>query len=306
MRDDESAAGEPGERSEAALRLLRENDADDVVGLYRTAFGEGRPIDREEVLSWVRNPELKPEWLRVLELGGRVVGYGDIWIENDVVALDIAAPGHWQTFLGWAEDSARAAAVPRVRVYFPAGHELAGLVERRGYRLWRSSYTMQIELGDAVAGGPHLPEGIELRPYRPGDEDLLRAALNEAFADDPFFGAASASHFREFYLRARGFEPSLWLLAWADAELAGFVLAFPERAGDPSLGWVESLGVRRPWRRRGLGEALLCSAFAELRERGVRAAGLGVDAQNETGALRLYERVGMRVVRRGDNWVLDL
>jgi ribosomal protein S18 acetylase RimI-like enzyme len=96
------------------------------------------------------------------------------------------------------------------------------------------------------------------------------------------------------------------LLAWDGAELAGFVLAFPEHLGDVKLGWIASLGVRPRWRGRGLGESLLRAAFRELHAKGLRVVGLGVDSANETGALRLYERVGMRVVRRADNWVLDL
>ena len=68
------------------------------------------------------------------------------------------------------------------------------------------------------------------------------------------------------------------------------------------MGWVGVLAVRRPWRRRGLGEALLRESFALFAERGKRAAGLGVDAENTTGAVALYERVGMHVVRRSDTW----
>lgn len=288
------------------LRLLRESDAEEVVALYHVAFGDERPIDTQEIVSWFHNPELKNEWLRVLELNGRIVGYGDIWIDNDEVALDVAAPGHWQTFFEWAEDCARVERLSRVRAYFPAGHELADLVERRGYRLWRSAYTMNIELSDVAPEPPHLSPGIELREYRPGDGDLLRAALNEAFAIDPFFHQVTRSSFRAFYLGGRGFDPSLWLLAWDRAELAGFILAFPEHAGDDTLGWVASLGVLPAWRRRGLGAALLRVAFSKLHARGLRRVGLGVDAENETGALRLYERVGMHMVRQGDNWVLDI
>jgi ribosomal protein S18 acetylase RimI-like enzyme len=69
---------------------------------------------------------------------------------------------------------------------------------------------------------------------------------------------------------------------------------------------VGTLAVRPRWRRRGLGEALLRAAFAALYERGRRRVGLGVDAENVTGALRLYERVGMRVIRQSDNWVREL
>ena len=57
------------------------------------------------------------------------------------------------------------------------------------------------------------------------------------------------------------------------------------------------LGVRRAWRRQGLGEALLLRSFAAFRQRGLTRGTLGVDASSVTGATRLYERAGMRVYR---------
>jgi ribosomal protein S18 acetylase RimI-like enzyme len=68
-------------------------------------------------------------------------------------------------------------------------------------------------------------------------------------------------------------------------------------AEDPDMAWVNTLGVRRAWRNRGLGQALLLHSFGEFYRRGKRKAGLGVDATNLTGATRLYEKVGMRVYR---------
>jgi len=270
-----------------------------VAALFVEAFGDARRLDAEEIRSWLDKEELEPENLRVREVDGRVVGYGDVRPEEDNVQLDVAAPGHWQPFLDWAEETAGAR---RTRLFVPEGHELVRVAERRGYRLWRSSYTMEVDLPVA---GPDLPAHIELRAYRDADAETVRAALNEAFAEDPFWHAVSLSSFRAFYVKSRGFEPGLWLLAWDGEELAGVVLAYSVRAGDPGLGWIGTLGVRPAWRRHGLGEALLRAAFAALHERGFRRAGLGVDTENVTGALRLYERAGMRSVRRYDNWELQ-
>jgi mycothiol synthase len=277
-----------------------------VVAAYRSAFGDARVIDEEEIVSWLRNTELNPDWLRVLEVDGRIAGYGDLWLAGDEVAVDVAAPGHWRVFLEWAEETAREQGAARVRVASYAGEELAEALESRGYRFWRSAYTMRLDLGETAPEGSPLPPGIDLRSFTAGDQDAVRIALNEAFEGDPFFHKVSPAHFREFYLRAQGFDPSLWLLAWDAGELAGFVLAFPKRSGDTALGWVQSLGVRPQWRRRGIGEALLRVAIGRLHARGLRAVGLGVQADNATGALGLYERVGMRPVSRIDNWVLDL
>lgn len=290
--------------SSSQLRQLREDDAEQVAHLFFAAFGESRRMDPEEICSWLRNEEIENEWLRVLEIDGRVVGYGDLFVEPDVIQLDVAAPGHWEVFFEWAEAEARSRGAARVRAYFEAGHELEQLAGARGYRYFRSSYTMEIALE-----GPTpvtLPEGIELRGYRNVDDEVLHDALNEAFAEDPFWHTVTPSNFREFYLGARGYDPDLWLLAWDGGELAGFSLNYPERLGDVTLGWVGTLGVRSSWRRRGLGGALLRSSFNALYDRGLRRVGLGVDAQNVTGALGVYEGAGMHRVRQNDNWELTL
>jgi ribosomal protein S18 acetylase RimI-like enzyme len=287
--------------SSSRLRPLREEDAEAVASLFVECFGDARLVDPDEIRSWVRNAELEPEWLRVLEEDGRVAGYGDIWPQGDELALDAAAPGRWDVFFDWAEEEAGRRHIPRVRMQLPHGHELARVLEARGYRPWRHSLTMEIAL-DTEPARSGLPDGLELRAYRDDDRDVLIAAVNESFAADPFHHHVTPSSFREFFLGARGFDPALFLLAWDGAELAGYALDYPEQGSDAELGWVANLGVRPRWRRRGLGEALLHASFAELYARGLRRVGLGVDAQNATGALRLYERVGMRQARRSDNW----
>ena len=82
--------------------------------------------------------------------------------------------------------------------------------------------------------------------------------------------------------------------------------AFFDSFYDEGIGWVSSLGVRRPCRKRGLGLALLRHAFSEFYRRGKRKVGLGVDAQNLTGALRLYENAGMHVHQTFDQYEKEL
>ena len=78
-------------------------------------------------------------------------------------------------------------------------------------------------------------------------------------------------------------------------EIAGISLCRPSSYDDPDLGWVNILGVRREWRKRGIGLALLQHSFGEFYRRGKRKVGLGVDAENLTGALKLYEQAGMHI-----------
>ena len=292
--------------SSSSFRDFRETDADEIVDLYRAAFGDVRPIDAAQLVSWSRNPEIAPGAMRVLEVDGHVVGYGDVEIHDDEVALEVAAPGQWHLFLDWAKGTALEAGVARVRVLSYSGEELADAAKARGYTLWRSSYSMEIAFDDVPPMRSPIPSGIVLRSYDPTDEARLRAAMSESFADDPFFHEETKESFRHSMLRRQGFDPGIWLLAWEGHELVGFVLAFSKRPGEADLGVIQSLGVRPGWRQRGLGESLVRAALAELYARGLRRVGLGVDAENETGARRLYERVGMNVVQRGDNWALDL
>jgi ribosomal protein S18 acetylase RimI-like enzyme len=99
-----------------------------------------------------------------------------------------------------------------------------------------------------------------------------------------------------------GYDPELWFVAEADGAVAGISLCRMQDSGDPRHGWVSILGVLPAFRRRGLGAALLRHTFAVFAARGCTRVSLGVDAESTTGAVRLYERVGMRQVRRADTW----
>jgi ribosomal protein S18 acetylase RimI-like enzyme len=79
-------------------------------------------------------------------------------------------------------------------------------------------------------------------------------------------------------------------------------LCLQHASEDKELGWVDTLGVRRPWRKHGLGLALLRHSFSEYYQRGFRKVGLGVDASSLTGAVRLYEKAGMHVHRQYDRY----
>lgn len=290
---------------EPSLRMLQEGDAEAVSALFWATYGDARKPSPVEIRWWLHNEELDPEHLRVLEAEGRIVGYGGITVEDNEYELDVAAPGHWKTFLDWAEDLARARGIVRVRTQFPPEHEGAAAVQQRGYRPWRISYSMEIALDDRSPA--QLPDWVKIRRYRTDvDEEPLRTLINEVFSEDPFFHELTASRFRAFYLKGWDYDPSFWFLAWAGDELVGMAVAFPERNGDTSLSWVSELGVRSSWRGRGLGEALLRTVFHEAHQRGIPRVGLGVDVANPTGALRLYERVGMVPVSQSNSWVLDL
>jgi ribosomal protein S18 acetylase RimI-like enzyme len=137
--------------------------------------------------------------------------------------------------------------------------------------------------------------GFRIRPYEPGpDDESLHAMHQAAFAEHWEFTPQPL----EDWLRSRttrsDYDPELWQIALHEDEIAGAALSFGERG----FGWVLDVAVSPPWRKLGLGRALLGAAFRELYRRGFTQVGLEVDSVNETGATRLYERAGMRVTRR--------
>jgi len=165
------------------------------------------------------------------------------------------------------------------------------LFESRGYEHIRFFWKMGIDL-DEEPPEPEWPEGIRLERARRGEERVVFDASEEAFQDHWDHHPHEYDEWRTWMVDTEFYDPSLWLLSRDGDEIAGLSLLFI----DPHEGWVGVLGVRRPWRKRGLGRALLLASFHELRRRGKPRASLGVDAANPTGATRLYENAGMRVI----------
>jgi mycothiol synthase len=174
----------------------------------------------------------------------------------------------------------------------PAANEAAGsLLEGSGYALARRFFRMATTL-DGPPREPQLPAGIAARALDPDrDGPAVHAAMEECFVDhwEPVFVPYEA--YRKTHFEGESFDPQLWVLATDGEEIAG-VAACRVRYG---RGFVDELGVRRPWRGLGLGLALLHLAFAAFWRHGERSVALSVDSDNLTGATRLYERAGMAV-----------
>lgn len=203
--------------------------------------------------------------------------------------------------VGWTEDRARRhvpLAPPGTRVVldnaFNARNDAARrLLGGRGYDPVRYFWRMEIEL-DGPPPAPVWPAGISVRSVAtPDDEVAIYQTLEDAFRDH---WGHTPTTFEEWSRRMKGerFEPGLWFLVSEGEEVAGALVGGYAR----EMGWVRYIGVRAGWRRRGLGLALLRHAFGEFYGRGRRTVGLGVDAENETGAIRLYEGAGMRVAHQ--------
>jgi mycothiol synthase len=265
------------------------------------SFGEPE-LSEEEVRSWFGQKNLE---FRVVERDGELVGYLDIQLQEsgrfsaDVRTLDAeAAP----LLLAEAEQIGRERGANVVRSFVQGDDPvLRPVLEDAGWQPIRYSFQMQIDL-DGELAAPEWPDGLSPRNLRPGEEERVYEAHMDAFADHWEHHRHRLDDWRDFNVERHSFDPSLWWLVDEGDELAAISLNAWHFSGDPQYGWVHVLGVRPPWRKRGLGTALLQHSFGDFASRGATRVGLGVDGENTTGAVRLYERVGMHVVRRNDTY----
>jgi mycothiol synthase len=175
------------------------------------------------------------------------------------------------------------------------------LYESEGYRIVRYGYLMVRDLADPIADAP-LPEGLEIRPVVEADHRRIWDADTEAFLDHWNPAERTETDFEAWYAMPE-IDTSLWRVAWDGDEVAGSVMTFIWPNENEMLGlrrgWLEHISVRRPWRRRGLASALIADSLRGLRVAGMAEAALGVDAENPTGALRIYETMGFHRSRTG-------
>ncbi len=279
----------------------------DMMNRSYADFGTDSTVRAEHLKLWLEDPYYE---LHIMTTGdSMLVGsvsfsydaeIGIFWGEMTF------APGHRRSevidaLLIFAEERARlrvsdTAARP-VDIRFSVNRtadDVIGVFEARGYEYVRSSYRMSMLLDQPIPD-PVVPEGIELRPYdRERDARAAHAAFVAAFSEHYGFQADSFESWQKGVLSFPGDDQSLWLMAWEGEQAVGFSFnrALVSR---PNAVWVSDIGVLKSHRQRGLGEALLRSSFKLFQSRGYTWVGLGVDASNTTGALRLYERAGLSV-----------
>jgi mycothiol synthase len=295
------------------LRRPSLDDAEAVAALKR-AIEVARDGESETTADQVRDEwslpglSLRDDVWIVGDAGGSVIACGLCWTEapGEVAAEHLVDPAHRgrglnELLLGLCEERAvelvRAAGATGGATLGVAAHESdarrLALLERRGYRRERAFLRLERALDDSLES-PVWPAGIRVATLRPGvDDAAVHSAHEEAFVDH--YGPAETD--LEEWLQSRfaqeGPDLGLWLVAWDGSEVVGGI----EAMGTPSGAYMGELFVRRPWRGRGIGRALMLEECAELRRRGMRNAFFGVDATNDTGALHLHESIGFRSSR---------
>jgi ribosomal protein S18 acetylase RimI-like enzyme len=278
-----------------------------LINRYDTRNGGIPDFSEEDLKEIFRAPFLDPATDSiVVNNHGELVAAGVVWPRGPkerVVAFGAVDPDHHGRGLGsflFDFVERRAGDMQQARgeeltlhFYLDVTDDIAlRMVDDRGFKRIRDNYTMYIEFGEEPIQD-EVPDWLTIRTCTRDDARLCHALVEETFAEH--FGNTKQTY-EEWATSVLGrddFDPTLWWLAFDGDEPAGLLLA----SRMDHMGWVADLGVRKPYRKRGIAATLLRRAFAEFQRRGMKAAGLGVDAQNETGAVRLYESVGMHSIR---------
>lgn len=251
----------------------------------------------------------------VAEIDGRIVAYARVFWTDQVDGgrqyenFGFVDPEWRRRGIGWALHQHNEA---RLREIAAAHSEIAekhlassgsdrdlgnrALMERSGYSEVRYYYDM---LAPSLEGidVPELPAGLEVRPV---EREHFRAIFDagvEAFRDHWGEPEATETDWRRFEANPEYAERPYWMIAWDGDQVAGVVMTTVQ-PDVPGRVYVDTVATRRPWRRRGVARALMARSLVAAREAGFDSAGLDVDTENVTGALRLYESLGFEPVRR--------
>jgi len=284
------------------VRPLVDPDLDAVAAFVAAdeerLFGRPSRIGLADVQAWLAGVDLEHD-SHLVEETGEIAAVG--WVEPQtggfgvpagLVGQDCQGRGLGGALVEWAE--ARLVETGRTRIHqvaLAADVRAPALFAACGYREVRRFWEMAIEL-DGPPPVPVVPDGMRLESFAETDARLFHHALDEAFEDHWEHHTRPFDEWWEEKRGAPGYDPTLWFAVHDGDELAAVVRNDPNRNGG---GWIGALGVRRSWRGRGLGRALLLHSFGDFHRRGVTRVGLGVDAENPTGATKLYESVGMHV-----------
>jgi len=306
-----------------SLRACTLTDAAPVADLsncWSRAIVGANTDHENNYLSLFQAPgfSLDEDTLLVVDQQQNLVGFADVYDINEphvrVIGNAVVDPSHCGRGIGtylaeWLVERAkrgmpRAPSGARVVLteYIPA-QERAGaeILKCNGFEVVRASYLMRIDMVEAPQESP-LPEGIQIRPICMDTEfegavRVVRQSFRDhyGFVEEPFEN--SMGRWRYITAHDPHFDPTLWLLAFEGEKMCGVCYCTPFSEEDAEMGWIQTLGVLREWRGRGVGLAILQTAFAEFYRRGFTKVGLSVDGASLTGATRLYEKAGMRIYR---------
>jgi mycothiol synthase len=256
-----------------------------VVAFGRTRFGDEESGARQH--WW--NLRVLPAWRRK-GLGRAMLG----WLEARARAKELEA--------------AERSSAPNLST-FTAESETDGAAFARamGYAVARYDIEMRRLTRDPIPDYT-LPGGFELRPATPDQFRAIWEADREAFRDHWGYTTQTEVHYTHWLNQQPPLRPELWKVAWhiESNQIAAMVLNELNESENAALnvkrGWTENISTTRAFRRQGLARALLCESIRMFRDMGMDDTMLSADAENLTGAVRVYTDCGYRVVQTGTQW----
>ena len=313
-------------------RPLSADDVAAVAALLAAAEqidDTGEYPDAEDLAEWWRGWGLEParDGLVVCDPAGLPVAYATVmapptfrdaftvYLEGRV-RPDLRGQGIGSALLAWQLDRGTALHAERhpespgaLTVEVPGGMpSLEALARRAGLQAERWYREMQRPLTDLPEKRPLA--GADIVPFTWDRDDEVRRAHNAAFVRHHGSSERDPETWASLFTGQRSFRPDLSRLAVEDGVVVGYVLAYVYEADTAARGTREvvlgQIGVLPQARGRGVASALIAEVLREAARRDCRTAGLGVDTENVTGALRLYEALGFRTARARVSWTVDL
>jgi GNAT superfamily N-acetyltransferase len=292
----------------------------ELINAYsRALVGTGEDTVESLLIDWdTPGLNLETDSVVVHLPDGRMVATVELWdIQEDHTRMH----GYWRVLpefegrgieerlLAWMEERGRhslALSSPEVQVtlvisFLDLDRTAARVLTEGGWRQVRQLARMVAELDSPKDIPVEVPSGIRLEQWSDRFHEAALFALYESFRDHWGVVPETFETYRQrigHLFDQPGVKAELSWVALEGDEVVGAEICRSDSPDDATMGWVNLLGVRRPWRKRGVGEALLRGAFTQFRGLGRKRVGLNVDLGSLTGATRLYEKVGMRVTRR--------
>ena len=266
-------------------------------------LGEVSIEEADIVADWQRpSHDLGAHSLGVFH-GDQLVAYAEYMGEtrgDAAVHPDHRGRGIGSALAQWMQDNARADGATVVGMPVPVASAGDRLLEALGYRVRWTSWELVLAEGAVV---PHreVPPGYTIRTATPEDHEACWEVLEDAFLE---WSERQREPFEDFVARTigrPGFEP--WHLRVV-ADETGAVVGVTYVHPFGSMGYVDRIATRKDQRGRGIAQAMLVDAFSAAREHGCTTSGLNTDSR--TGALGLYEKVGMQTTRTWVNRAISL
>lgn len=293
--------------------IIRSAAIDDIDTLHQLITEQnildfGEPVRSVESIrqEW-NSPDfnLELDSFVAIASSGQIAGYAELRDKEDIFVYlanqyqDVKLANH---LLGLLEERARSQntdAKP-LNLWAQVGYRNSVLIESfdtNGYKSDISFLVMEIMMNEQPQA-PIWPDGIVVRAFIPNqDEQATYQADEEAGKDKGYHSPLS---YEKWTLRMgmdrKNFDPGIWYIACDTNEFAGVALNIINE--NTNTGWVDHLSVRRAWRNKGIGKALLLHTFGDFFKRGIRTIKLSVDSKSLTNAPRLYESVGMKTIEK--------